>query len=472
MVEAYKRAAQVVPSKRQLNWQKLEFYAFCHFGMNTFTGKEWGDGKASPELFNPTDFDAEQWAKAIKDGGMSAMILTCKHHDGFCLWPSAYTDYSVKASPFKNGNGDVVKEVSDACRKYGLKFGIYLSPWDRHEESYGKGEEYNEYYKNQLRELLSNYGDIFCIWLDGACGEGKNGKVQEYDWPGYYKVMRELQPNATINVCGPDVRWVGNEAGVGRESEWSVVPSYYSINEFTAENSQKEDNKKFRKSHSRMIMDMGSRKAIADADELIWYPSEVDVSIRPGWFFHESENYKQKSLKKLMKIYLSSVGNNSTLLLNIPPDKTGKIYETDVLLLDSFRRTLKRRFPNDLLKNAKVTASSNSEKAKNIISSDDTLFWQADEKDEKPEIVFEFSEKTEFDALVLQENIATGQQIEKFSVYIEQFGTWRKISKKTVIGYKKIITFKRPKKTKKIKIRIDSYRVKCTLNRVEAHKSE
>ena len=217
---------------------------------------------------------------------------------------------------------------------------------------------------------------------------------------------------------------------------------------------------------------MGSRKAIADADELIWYPSEVDVSIRPGWFFHESENYKQKSLKKLMKIYLSSVGNNSTLLLNIPPDKTGKIYETDVLLLDSFRRTLKRRFPNDLLKNAKVTASSNSEKAKNIISSDDTLFWQADEKDEKPEIVFEFPEKTEFDALVLQENIATGQQIEKFSVYIEQFGTWRKISKKTVIGYKKIITFKRPKKTKKIKIRIDSYRVKCTLNRVEAHKSE
>ena len=413
MVEAYKRAAQVVPSERQLNWQKLEFYAFCHFGMNTFTGKEWGDGKASPELFNPTDFDAEQWAKAIKDGGMSAMILTCKHHDGFCLWPSAYTDYSVKASPFKNGNGDIVKEVSDACRKYGLKFGIYLSPWDRHEESYGKGEEYNEYYKNQLRELLTNYGDIFCIWLDGACGEGKNGKVQEYDWPGYYKVMRELQPNATINVCGPDVRWVGNEAGIGRVSEWSVVPSYYSINEFTAENSQKEDNKKFRKSHSQMIMDMGSRKAIADADELIWYPSEVDVSIRPGWFFHESENYKQKSLKKLMKIYLSSVGNNSTLLLNIPPDK-----------------------------------------------------------DEKPEIVFEFPEKTEFDALVLQENIATGQQIEKFSVYIEQFGTWRKISKKTVIGYKKIITFKRPKKTKKIKIRIDSYRVKCTLNRVEAHKSE
>lgn len=472
MVEAYKRAAQVVPSERQLKWQKLEFYAFCHFGMNTFTGKEWGDGTASPELFNPTDFDAEQWVRAIKNGGMSALILTCKHHDGFCLWPSAYTDYSVKTSPFRDGKGDVVREVSDACRKYGLKFGIYLSPWDRHEPSYGKGDEYNEYYKNQLRELLTNYGDIFCIWLDGACGEGKNGKVQQYDWQGFYKVMRELRPGATINICGPDVRWVGNEAGVGRESEWSVVPSYYSINEFTAEKSQKEDNKKFRKSQSQMIMDMGSRKAIKDADELIWYPSEVDVSIRPGWFFHESENYKQKSIKKLMNIYLSSVGNNSTLLLNIPPDKTGRIYETDALLLENFKHALDRRFPKDLLADATVTASSNSESAKNIISTDDTLYWQADGNDQAPEIVFEFSEKTEFDSLVLQENIATGQQIEKFSVYIESFLGWRKISKKTVVGYKKIICFKRPKKTKKIKIKIDSYRVKCTLLKVEAYNSK
>lgn len=472
MSEIYERAAQVVPTKRQLDWQKLEFYAFCHFGMNTFTDKEWGDGTDSPSLFNPTDFDAEQWVKAIKNGGMTALLLTCKHHDGFCLWPSEYTDYSVKASPFRDGKGDVVREVSDACRKYGLKFGIYLSPWDRHDERYGKGEEYNEYYKNQLRELLTNYGDIFCIWLDGACGEGQNGKVQQYDWQGYYKVMRELQPNAVINICGPDVRWVGNEAGVGRESEWSVVPSYYAINEFTAERSQKEDNKKFRKSHSQMIMDMGSRKAIRDAEELVWYPAEVDVSIRPGWFYHESEDFKQKSIKKLTEIYLSSVGNNSTLLLNIPPDKTGKIFRTDELLLDNFNRYLKRRFPKNLIENAQVHTSSNTKDSNNITSSDDSLFWQAQSTDTKPEIIIDLPKDSKFDSLVLQENIATGQQIESFSVYAERRGRWRKISKNTVIGYKKIITFKRPKKADKIKIVINSYRVKATLLKAEAYLSE
>lgn len=231
MSDSYKIAAKVVPSERQLKWQEVEFYAFCHFGMNTFTGKEWGDGQTPPEVFHPTDFDAEQWAKAVKSAGMRGLILTCKHHDGFCLWPSAYTEYSVKNSPFRDGQGDVVREVADACKKYGLKFGVYLSPWDRHEPTYGQGEPYNTYYKNQLRELLTNYGELFCIWLDGACGEGKNGKKQKYDWQSYYAVMRELQPNAAICISGPDARWIGNEAGVCRKAEWSVVPSWLSINE-------------------------------------------------------------------------------------------------------------------------------------------------------------------------------------------------------------------------------------------------
>ncbi len=475
MYDEYKKAAKVTPSKRQLEWQKLEFYAFCHFGMNTFLNKEWSDGTASPNAFNPTDFDAEQWARAIKNGGMKAIILTCKHHDGFCLWQSEYTEYSVKNSPFRDGNGDVVREVSDACRKYGLKFGVYLSPWDRHEKTYGQGEAYNTYYKNQLRELLTNYGDIFCVWLDGACGEGKNGKVQNYDWQGYYAVVRELQPNAVISISGPDVRWVGNEAGVCRESEWSVVPSWLSVNEYTAEKSQKKDDKKFRNKRNEMTLDLGSRKAIKNEDEFVWYPAEVDTSIRPGWFYHKSEDYRQKSIEKLMNIYLNSVGGNSSLLLNIPPDKTGKIHETDALLLDSFKRALERKFPENLADGKRASSSSEIDSdhlAKNILSDDDTLFWQAASDDELPETVIDLDNETCFDGIVLQENIATGQQIESFTVYYEKSSGWKKLYKGTVIGYKKIIALKKPVKSKRIKITITSYREKATLLKAEIYKSE
>lgn len=473
--QEYIKAAQVAPSKRQLEWQKNEFYAFCHFGMNTFTGKEWGDGTDSPSKFNPTELDAEQWVKSIKAGGMKALILTCKHHDGFCLWPSRYTDYSVKASPFRDGYGDVVREVSDACRKHSIKFGVYLSPWDRHDERYGRGEEYNEYYKNQLRELLTNYGDIFCVWLDGACGEGKNGKVQEYDWPGYYKVIRELQPNAAICICGPDVRWVGNEAGVGRESEWSVVPSYYAVNEFTQERSQKEDSKKFRKKHNEMVMDLGSRKAIRGAQEFVWYPSETDTSIRPGWFYHENEDYRVKSVDKLMEIYLNSVGNNSALLLNIPPDTRGLICKTDELALDSFARQLKRSFPENLAKGKTAHASSQKDEthaAENVLSDSDD-YWECAADDETPEIVIDLGELTQIDSAVLMENIATGQQIESFEIsYEKRPGRWKTVARKTVIGYKKIVPFKKSVRTRKIKIKITSYRVKATVLKLELYKSE
>ncbi len=476
MTEAYiKKAAEIIPSKRQIEWQKTEFYAFCHFGINTFTGKEWGDGTDSPSIFNPTRFDAEQWVQAIKKGGMKAIILTCKHHDGFCLWPSKYTEYSVKSSPFRDGKGDIVKEVSDACRKYGLKFGVYLSPWDRNNESYGKGEEYNEYYKNQLRELLTNYGDIFCVWLDGACGEGRNGKVQQYDWHSYYKLIRELQPDATINICGPDVRWIGNEAGVGRESEWSVVPSYFSISEFTAEHSQKEDNKKFRKYHKQMIMDLGSRKMIKDAEELVWYPAEVDTSIRPGWFYHEEEDHKVKSLEKLMKIYLNSVGNNATLLLNIPPNKEGLIADVDALALDSFARLLKRTFPENLAENkfAKATSEKDGTHNANNILSDNEEYWECSGEDKTPEIIIDLGEIKEIDSAVFMENIATGQQIERFEIFYEKKpDRFKRISKQTVIGYKKIVPFKKAVKTSRIKIKITSYRVKATLLKVELYKSK
>ena len=223
--ERLREAAAVAPSHRQLAWQQMEFYGFIHFGMNTFTGREWGDGTASPALFDPACLDAGQWARALKSAGMRGMILTCKHHDGFCLWPSAHTGYSVKYAPWKGGRGDVVREAAEACRRAGLKFGVYLSPWDRHDPRYGSGKPYDDYYVAQLTELLTGYGELFCVWLDGACGEGPNGRRQAYDWARYYETIRALQPGAVISVCGPDVRWCGNEAGHCRPSEWSVVPA-------------------------------------------------------------------------------------------------------------------------------------------------------------------------------------------------------------------------------------------------------
>lgn len=472
MSDSYKIAAKVVPSERQLKWQEVEFYAFCHFGMNTFTGKEWGDGQTPPEVFHPTDFDAEQWAKAVKSAGMRGLILTCKHHDGFCLWPSAYTEYSVKNSPFRDGQGDVVREVADACKKYGLKFGVYLSPWDRHEPTYGQGEPYNTYYKNQLRELLTNYGELFCIWLDGACGEGKNGKKQKYDWQSYYAVMRELQPNAAICISGPDVRWIGNEAGVCRKAEWSVVPSWLSINEYVAEHSQKADDKKFAKTHNAMVLDLGSRKAIANETDFIWYPAEVDVSIRPGWFYHAAEDGKVKSLDKLFKIYLNSVGGNASLLLNIPPDTTGRIPQVDALTLDAFGRMLGREFPVDLLQGARASATSelDSEHGASSVLENNGSFWQSALDEGCPELVLDFGTETAFDSLILQENIRTGQQIEAFDIAVQKGNRWKRIGKYTIIGYKRICRFKTTYRTRKIRIRIRSHRGMATILRIFAYK--
>lgn len=468
----YEIAAGILPSERQVEWQKMEFYAFCHFGMNTFTNAEWGDGTTPAERFNPTDFDAVQWAKVIKSAGMTGLILTCKHHDGFCLWPSQYTEYSVKNSPFKDGKGDIVKEVSDACLKEGLKFGVYLSPWDRHEESYGKGKEYDTYYKNQITELLTNYGDIFSVWFDGACGEGPNGKVQKYDWQSYYALIRELQPNAVINVSGPDVRWIGNEAGVCRKEEWSVVPSFLYDNDDTAEKSQKDEKQNMKKKKNTMSLDLGSRKSIKGETSFRWYPAEVDVSIRPGWFYHEKEDYKVKSLEKLYSIYLASVGGNAALLLNIPPDKRGQIAMPDALLLERFGRYLHRQFGNNLMSSARASASSEIDSehlAKNILSDDETLFWQAAADDELPEIVIDLGCETQLDKIVLKENIRTGQQIESFQIYYEKNNKWKKLYKGTVIGYKKICILKRKRTVRRIKIVITNYRVKATLLKAEAY---
>ena len=417
------KAAHIVPSKRQIEWQKTEFYAFVHFGVNTFTNREWGFGNEDPKLFNPTELDAEQWVDAVKAAGMKGLILTAKHHDGFCLWPSAYTDHSVKNSPWKNGKGDVVREVAAACKKGGIKFGVYLSPWDRHEPVYGDSEKYNQFYKNQLTELLTNYGELFSIWFDGACGEGLNGKKQVYDWQGYIEICNKLQPNAVQFNFG-DVRWCGNEAGDCRKAEWSVVPRSFSKADFVTD-----ENKK----NSVMNEDLGSRDVIKNETDFIWYPCETDTSIRPGWFYHASEDEKVRSLDELLNIYYNSVGGNSTLLLNIPPDTRGLFHENDVKRLAEIGNALKKEFAVNLTSKMKSISATNSTRpAEDIFKGG---YFESAEENVK--LAVEFCEPVRIKKVVLMENINQGQRVEKFKLYVKD----KQIYSGETIGYKKICCF-------------------------------
>ena len=439
------RLIKAVPSERQLTYEKMEFFCFIHFTVNTFTGSEWGEGKEDVSIFNPTELDARQWVKTAKDAGMKGLILTCKHHDGFCLWPSKYTEHSVKNSPYKNGNGDIVREVSEACKEFGLKFGVYLSPWDRNNSSYGKGKEYDDYYVNQLTELLTEYGELYTIWLDGACGEGANGKIQKYDWNRYYKVMRELQPNAVISISGPDVRWCGNEAGEVRESEWSVVAKDMTDPSITAELSQHEDNEEFRdRPLDETQSDLGSRERLKNEKELVWYPAETDVSIRPGWFYHEEEDDKVRSFENLKDIYLKSVGGNTTLLLNIPPMKNGKIHEKDIAILKRLGEFINDTFKNNLLKNALITTVPEHDcrgDSPDMMRTDDyNTYFMNKEGENKLLIEIKFDEYKKLKYLVLKESITFSQRVEKFNVYFnDESGNKIKIFEGTTIGYKRII---------------------------------
>jgi hypothetical protein len=458
------RLIKAVPSERQLTYEKMEFFCFIHFTVNTFTGSEWGDGKEDVSIFDPTELDARQWVKTAKDAGMKGLILTCKHHDGFCLWPSKYTEHSVKNSPYKNGNGDIVREVSEACKEFGLKFGVYISPWDRNNSSYGKGKEYDDYYVNQLTELLTEYGELYTIWLDGACGEGANGKIQKYDWNRYYKVMRELQPNAVISISGPDVRWCGNEAGEVRESEWSVVAKDMTDPSITAELSQHEDNEEFRdRPLDETQSDLGSRERLKNEKELVWYPAETDVSIRPGWFYHEEEDDKVRSFENLKDIYLKSVGGNTTLLLNIPPMKNGKIHENDIAILKRLGEFINDTFKNNLLKNALITTVPEHDcrgNSPDMMRTDDyNTYFMNKEGENKLLIEIKFDECKKLNYLVLKEAITFSQRVEKFNVYFnDEPGNKIKIFEGTTIGYKRIIDLKGTK-TDNLTIEIEDSRV-------------
>jgi len=432
---------QVIPSPRQIALQEMEFYAFIHFTVNTFTDREWGDGTESPSVFAPSALDADQWVENIRASGMKGLILTCKHHDGFCLWPSRFTDHTVAASPFRGGKGDVVREVSEACARAGLRFGIYLSPWDRHDSRYGTGKLYDDYFVNQLTELLTGYGPIFSVWFDGACGEGSNGKKQYYDWDRYYRVIRELQPDACIHVCGPDIRWCGNEAGQTRSSEWSVVPRRAMDTEKIASLSQQEDDNAFRLRPIRaQDQDLGSREILREETDLIWYPAEVNTSIRPGWFWHESENDQVKPLARLIDIYEKSVGGNATFLLNIPPNRQGLLDVPDVERLREFGSYLHRFYTRNLAPEAVLEADPAEEggEVSQLLEKGKGYYLPA-----APgcpiHITLRWRSPQKLDRVVIQEEISQSQRVERFHLDIPEKDGWKPIAEGTVIGHKRIL---------------------------------
>lgn len=459
------RLIQVTPSPRQIAFQQLEFYAFIHFTVNTFTGKEWGEGTENPGIFAPDKLDAKQWVAAVKSAGMRGLILTCKHHDGFCLWPSQHTTHSVASSPFWNGKGDVVREVSDACRDAGIRFGVYLSPWDRNSPVYGQGKSYDDYFVAQLTELLTGYGDVFSVWFDGACGEGPNGKRQVYDWERYYETIRRLQPDACINVCGPDIRWCGNEAGDTRPSEWSVVPARTRDTERIAENSQQQDDEVFRQ---RILhasdQDLGSREILQNELDLVWYPAEVNTSIRPGWFYHPEEDDKVKSLEALLHVYFHSVGGNATFLLNLPPTPEGLIHENDCSRMRELGAFLEEAFRNNLLVDAHVQADTFLSKHNVdaiLLDGYDTWFQSAEGVNTASiEMSWEASQLIRY--VVLKENIRLSQRIEAFSLDVWKDGEWQKIHTGTVVGSKRIIPLE-GLHTNKLRLQITDARVAPTL---------
>ncbi len=429
--------ARVVPSPEQVAWQRMEFIGFIHFGINTFTNREWGNGKEDPKLFQPTAFDARQWVRVAKDAGIKMLIVTAKHHDGFCLWPTKTTEHCVRNSPWRDGKGDIVGDVAKACREGGLEFGFYLSPWDRNNPHYGDSPAYNKIFKDQLRELLTHYGEIGEVWFDGACGEGPSGKKQVYDWRGYYRVVRERQPKALIAICGPDIRWVGNESGVARETEWSVQRA----------NPARHPGKKW-----------------------VWWPAECDVSIRPGWFYHESQDDKVKSLKHLLDIYYKSVGRNSVLLLNIPPDRRGLLHENDAKRLRELRRVLDETFDDDLARGKSATASDVRGgdprfAATRVVDGAENTYWTCAESQTTGWVEIDLGRPASFNRSVVQEHIPLGQRVEAYAIDAWVDGGWKEIARGTTIGHKKLDRFPTVRSSR-VRLRILASRANPLIQRV------
>jgi alpha-L-fucosidase len=423
-----------LPTAAQLEWHRMEMNAFIHFTINTFTDREWGNGDESPQLFNPSAFDVNQWISSLKEAGFKGVILTAKHHDGFCLWPSQYTEHSIARSPFMNGKGDIVRAVSEACRENGLRFGIYLSPWDRNHAAYGT-PEYIAYYRNQLRELFENYGPVFEMWFDGANGgSGYYGGKNEtrridgstyYDWPGTIEMVRQMEPDVIFfSDAGPGVRWVGNERGIAGETNWNTIST---------------DTLFAGKAGIERLLNTGHELGTS------WVPAETDVSIRPGWFYHQKEDSLVKSPERLFEIYLSSVGRGSTLLLNIPPDRRGLIHERDLESLKGFRKLLDQAFARDLAREAHVSTDQvrgESYEAINLVDNDPQTYWAASDGVSSGVIEIGFQSPTTVNFVVIQEYIELGQRVRSFEIHAEREGQWDSVVEGTTIGYKRIVELK------------------------------
>jgi len=451
-----------VPSEPQLAWHEMEMNAFIHFTINTFTDLEWGMGSESPALFNPGEANPLQWATILKETGFKGVILTCKHHDGFCLWPSAFTGHSIKNSPYRQGHGDLVKELSQACRQYNLKFGVYLSPWDRNHASYGK-PEYIDYYRSQLKELFTRYGPIFEMWFDGANGgTGYYGGANEkrsidgktyYDWPNTLSLVRSLQPDVIFfSDAGPGVRWVGNEKGIAGETNWACITP---------------DTLYAGKPGIEELLNQGSENGTC------WIPAETDVSIRPGWFYHEREDSQVKTPEKLFDIYLTSVGRGSLLLLNIPPDRQGLFHENDIRSLQGFRAILDREFKTNLAARANITASSyrgNSEQFSplNVTDGNKETYWATNDDQKTGSLEIDLGDTCKVKYIVLQEFIILGQRVKIFNVEVLTGGQWKRVAEATTIGYKRILQIT-PAETSGIRINIVASRACPVISNVEVY---
>ena len=450
-----------LPTQKQVDWQEMEFYAFVHFSLNTFTNKEWGYGDESPQLFNPTALDVRQWARVVKEAGMKGIILVAKHHDGFCLWPSAYTERSVKNSPWKNGKGDLVKELAAACKEYNLKLGLYLSPWDRNHPEYGK-PEYITYFRNQLKELLTNYGDVFEMWFDGANGgDGYYGGANEtrkintleyYNWDETYKLIYKIAPKTLVWGVGPsEARWIGNEEGRAGKTNWSLL---------------RQKDELAGKVHYTEFMS-------GHEDGEKWVPGEADVSIRPGWFYHAVEDDKVRSLDEMIDIYYESIGRNANLLLNLPVDRRGLVHENDEARLKELVAAIKADFKTELLSKSKTSADNvrgnNTEfAAKNVIDGDKNTYWATDDDVKAASILFEFDQPTAINRILLQEYIKLGQRVKAFTVEAKVDEKWVTVASETTIGYKRILRINRVTASA-LKINITDSKASPVISTIQAY---
>ncbi|KAB4264829.1 glycoside hydrolase family 29 [Bacteroides thetaiotaomicron] len=451
-----------VPQEKQVNWQKMETYAFVHFGLNTFNDREWGYGDSDPKTFNPARLDCEQWVQTFVNSGMKGVILTAKHHDGFCLWPTQLTEYCIRNTPYKDGKGDIVRELSDACKKYGIKFAVYLSPWDRHQANYGT-PEYVDYFYKQLHELLTNYGDVFEIWFDGANGgDGWYGGAKDartidrktyYDYPRAYKMIDELQPQAVIfSDGGPGCRWVGNENGFAGATNWSflrggeVYPGYPKYRELQ----------------------------YGHADGNQWVAAECDVSIRPGWFYHPEEDDKVKTVDQLTDLYYRSVGHNATLLLNFPVDRNGLIHPTDSLNAVSFHQRVQKELADNLLSSAKVSASDERGgqfKVRAVTDGKYDTYWATNDGVTTADLTFTFSQPTKMNRVMIQEYIPLGQRVKSFVVEYKKGDQWLSVKcneETTTVGYKRLLRFEMIE-TEELRIRFMDARACLCINEVGAY---